>query len=70
MLTNRQIEERLDWLTQTVVKIAKNCNVKIDNEVAGVQSSLDSSILELQATIVDLEYQRLMEDVEDVQPVE
>ena len=62
MMTNKQIEERLDWLTQTVVKIAKNCNVKIDKEVSETQASLENEILTLQATIVDLEYQRLMEE--------
>ena len=70
MMTNRQIEERLNWLTQTVVKISKNCNVKIDKEVSEVQSTTESELLELSATIVELEYDRCMEVIDNVQRYE
>lgn len=66
MMTNRQIEERLDWLTQTVIKIAKNCNVKIDKEISDVQNETENELLELSATMVELEYERLMEVIENV----
>lgn len=66
MLSNKKIEERLNWLTQTVVKIAKNCNVKIDKEVSEAQGTIETELLELSATVVELEYDRCMEVIENV----
>ena len=65
-MTRKEIEQRLNWLTNTLVKVAKNCNVKIDKEVSEVQNSTETELLELSATVVELEYSRCMEVIENV----
>lgn len=40
-MTRKEIEQSLNWLTNTLVKVAKNCNVKIDGEVEAINANID-----------------------------
>ena len=36
----KDMQKQIDWLTKTLIKIAKDCNVNISNEIEEVNESI------------------------------
>lgn len=43
-MSMKEMQKQIDWLTQTLIKVAKECHVNISNEAENTNAKIDNAV--------------------------